>query len=118
MQGLITIKIHQNEDLLYLFANLQFLCDGLIADCWLYGEDKAFRGRTVLIYSLEQTDHILVPKKQAAHPSTTTFKVGQFFPQGEKIKPKIYCKILRLFFPTLPQQFSMFSNRGTANSLL
>lgn len=61
LQVLRTIrKIHQNQYLPYLFTNLQLLCDGLIADSWLYGEDKAFRGRTVLICSAEQTYHILV----------------------------------------------------------
>jgi len=55
----MTIKIHQTQDLPYLFTNLQLLCDGLIADSWLYGEDKAFSGRTVLICSAERTDHVL-----------------------------------------------------------
>lgn len=97
-------KIHQNQDAPYLFTNLQLLCDGLIADSWLCGEDKAFRGRTGLICSAEQTGRILVTQNQAAHPPTTICRAGKLssFSWWDKIQRKSYCNILSSCLPTLP----------------
>lgn len=83
-------KTRQNQDWPYLFTNLQLLCNGLIADSWLHGKDKAFRERTVLICSAEQMGHILVRQKQAAHLPTTICKGGKLsgFLQREKIMKK------------------------------
>lgn len=106
LQVLMTIrKIHQNQDLPYLFTNLQLLCDGLIANSWLHGEDKAFRGRTVLICSAEQADHLssLQRNRQLTHPPPSAKQeISQAFLNGRKIKPKPLATYWALLFRPCP----------------
>lgn len=106
LQVLMTIRtIHQNQDLPYLFTNLQLLCDGLIADSWLYGEDKAFRGRTVLICSAEQADRLssLQRNRQLTHPPPSAKQENsQAFLNGRKTKRKPAATYWALLFLPCP----------------
>lgn len=121
LQVLMTMrKIHQNQDAPYLFTNLQLLCDGLIADSWLCGEDKAFRGRTGLICSAEQTGRILVTQNQAAHPPTTICRAGKLssFSWWDKNTKKKLLQHTELLPSHPAHQFRLSSNPGTEHFLL